>query len=355
MTNKVLMVGPSLDAWGGIATVENNILRSMESSPYELLFVSTMVDGSTTRKLLHFAQSLIKIQQGLSRVGLCHVHMALGMSFLRKYLVCRMAYRSDVPYILHIHEGDFDARFNELSQKDRRRLCWLFSHAACMVVLSEKWKNYFAARFGVDSIKVLENSVPVPKKINRNKDYKKFIFLGRMCPKKGVDSLLRASALLKERFSGFHVYIAGDGEELEKYHSLASELGLLDSEVSFLGWVDSDLKERLFSECGTLILPSSAEGLPMCVLEAMAHGCVVISTRVGALPELIDQGVNGYLYDYGDTEKMVDLMLSCILNSAEVSIVASRGRKTVLESYSLDIYRNKLSAIYEEVMLCNEA
>lgn len=346
MSNGVLMVGPALDSWGGVATVEKNILSAMESSSWDLSFVSTMEDGSAAHKVARFSRALLEIRKQLAVVDLCHVHMALGMSFRRKFLVCRMAYQKGVPFLLHVHEGDFVSLYDALSAADKERVTWMFAHARCVIVLSEEWKRYFAAKFHLDTIEVLENAVSVSSKAATDRDFKKFLFLGRMCPKKGVDTLLRSSKLLAEHTADFHVYIAGGGEKLESYRSLASDLGLLDSQVSFLGWADEVMKERLFAECGSLVLPSRAEGLPMCVLEAMAHGCVAIATRVGALPELIQHGGNGFLYDYGDLEALAGLMHACMNNQEMAASVGDAGRHTIIERYSLDAYRSRLERLY---------
>ena len=142
--------------------------------------------------------------------------------------------------------------------------------------------------------------------------------------------------------------LAGGGEELESYQQLANELGV-GRNVEFLGWADDLMKARLSDECLTSVLPSDAEGLPMCVLESMAAGCASIATRVGGLPSLIDDGVNGLLVEPRDPEGLAKAMSRCIEAPDWARMIAQRGRQTIIERYSMKAYLKKLESIYEKV------
>ena len=107
LASRVLMVGPDIDAMGGVATVERNILDAVASTDRKVTFVATMADRSKLGKILLFLKALGEVQAQLHKVDVCHVHTALGMSYRRKYLVCRLAARACVPYVLHVHEGGF--------------------------------------------------------------------------------------------------------------------------------------------------------------------------------------------------------------------------------------------------------
>ena len=347
MESRVLMVGPDVNAMGGVATVERSILDVVASTNYRVDFVATMADRSNLGKVLLFLKALGTIREQLREADICHVHTALGMSFRRKYLVCRMAAKAGVPYVLHVHEGDFENLYEAMSTEGRAKVEWMMGYAAKVIVLSDEWGAYFRSKFGLKNISVLENAVFVPESVSARKDPSKFYYLGRMCPRKGIDTLLRATRSLIPVHPEVRVLLAGGGEELETYKQMATELGI-DGNVEFLGWADDEMKTRLVDECLTSVLPSNAEGLPMCVLESMAAGCASIATSVGGLPSLIDDGVNGLLVSPRDPIGLAEAMAKCIESPEWARRVAAKGRQTIIARYSMEGYLAKLENIYEE-------
>ena len=348
LASRVLMVGPDIDAMGGVATVERNILDAVASTGRKVTFVATMADRSKLGKVLLFLKALGEVQTRLHEVDVCHVHTALGMSYRRKYLVCRLSARACVPYVLHVHEGDFENLYEAMTAEERAKVDWMMNNAARVIVLSDEWDNYFKSKFGLENTVVLENAVFVPKTVSAHKNPSMFYFLGHMCPRKGVDILLRATQRLAINHPGVKVLLAGGGGELEHYKHMAVELGVEDN-VEFLGWADDNLKARLVDECLTSVLPSNAEGLPMCVLESMAAGCVSIATGVGGLPSLIDNRENGLLVEPRDPAGLADAMAKCIENPDWARRIAARARQTIADRYSMEGYLSKLENIYEEV------
>ena len=347
MADKVLMIGPSTEAWGGIATVEKNIIQAAAMAGRPIRFVPTMRDGSKIGKIIFFAGAYIRIAlYDLNRCDVCHIHMALGMSYRRKYLICRIADMRGIPYILHVHEGDFENLYEAMQTSEQRKVRWMLKSASSVIALSDEWKEYLVRKFDLNNVVVLENAVFVPNINDGSHDVSRFLFLGRLCYKKGLDTLLEATSILRKKYPGVEVNIAGGGDEIEGYRSLASKLGV-EKNVCFLGWADEQEKRRLFSSCGTLVLPSRAEGLPMCVLEGMANGCAVIATRVGGIPSLIANGDNGLLIEPHNPERLANAMEYCIENPRQVSRIAQNGRQTIIRRYSMNTYLNKLDDIYE--------
>lgn len=354
MAKRILMVGPSINAMGGVATVERNILEAASMTRYDISFVATSADCSRLDKILLFLHALRKVKHYLGSCDICHVHMALGMSYRRKYIVCRAAMKAGVPYVLHVHEGDFENRYEKLVSPEQNRIRLMLERAAKVIVLSEEWKSYFVDKFGLENLVVLENSVFVPERVGNSKDSTKFFYLGRMCARKGVDVLLDATQILLTSHSEARVYFAGDGEKIDFYKAMAKDLGI-ENNVVFLGWADESMKKQLADKCLASVLPSNAEGLPMSVLEAMAEGCVAIATRVGGLPDLIENGQNGFLVDPGDSKGLARTMLQCIEYPDVALQIARNGRKTITEHYSMNKYIEKLEDLYEMLVEDNEA
>ncbi len=124
----------------------------------------------------------------------------------------------------------------------------------------------------------------------------KILFLGRLTHIKGLDLLIDALKGLQ----GLELTVAGDGLLREKLEADCAHKGL---SVSFLGYVEPQQRHRLLAETDLVVIPSRilpdgrTEGLPVVCLEAMAAGRVVVAARVGGISELIEDGVNGYLFE----------------------------------------------------------
>jgi len=133
--------------------------------------------------------------------------------------------------------------------------------------------------------------VPLPNKI-------KLLYVGRVSHEKGLFNLIRAlNQLVKNEGLDIELTICGTGPELSKLKSLSTEHGL-DGKILFNGFVNpGEELNDIYEKHHIFILPSISEGTPKVLLEAMAKGMPIIATRVGGIPDLIHDGINGILID----------------------------------------------------------
>lgn len=131
------------------------------------------------------------------------------------------------------------------------------------------------------------------------------VMVGRMVPLKGVDTLLRAMALVVRDRPAFRLEVAGDGESLPALKKLAEDLGV-DRNVQFLGEVRD--VAGLLARASLFVLPSLSEGISLTLLEAMARGLPVVATRVGGTPEVVAEGVTGLLVPPGAPAELAEAM-----------------------------------------------
>jgi glycosyltransferase involved in cell wall biosynthesis len=128
---------------------------------------------------------------------------------------------------------------------------------------------------------------------HEEEDY--LLYFGRLdWFQKGIDTLLRAVALLVAERPKLLLKVAGRGKDLERSRALAAELGI-ERHVSFLGPVSAAERERLFTGAQLLLMPSRFEGFGMVAAEAMAAGVPLIATTAGSLPEVISAPEGGVL------------------------------------------------------------
>ena len=158
--------------------------------------------------------------------------------------------------------------------------------------------------------------------------------------------LLRALAQMQD--ADWELVCAGDGE-VTKYQAMATELGLA-SRVRFLGWVDEDAALALLAKSDLLTLPSLNEGLPMAIIEAMAHGLPVIATPVGGIPELITPGRTGLLVPPADSDALATALRQLVADPELRHRMGADARTAWRERHVIEDYCRELGAVYDEVL-----
>ena len=116
-----------------------------------------------------------------------------------------------------------------------------------------------------------------------------------------------------------------------------------------MGWADFDKKLELLKKSSVLVLPSYNEGLPMAILEGMACGKAIISTTVGAIPEVVKEE-NGILIEPGDTEKLSEALITYCMNQETVEKIGKNNIALIHTKYSMDAMHQKLAQYYIDVM-----
>jgi len=171
------------------------------------------------------------------------------------------------------------------------------------------------------------------------KDERVFLCLGRLGFEKNLDVVLRAFQDVDAR-----LIIAGRGPARKKLEEMGKGLGLR-KKVSFAGYVRGELKPLYYSAADALISASTSETQAIVASEAMACGCPVIGADSLAIPEIVRDGKNGYLFEPGDSEGLSDL-LSSFTPSKEMRLNALKsGRR-----FSAERSTNKLEKLYKSLL-----
>ena len=187
------------------------------------------------------------------------------------------------------------------------------------------------------------------------------LFVGRIEPLKGLDTLLRAIALLREsgvqcQVPHFLVVIGGDpdasGEnltsEMARLQALSRELGLNDL-VLFLGKRAQDTLPYYYSAADVLIMPSHYESFGMVALEAMACGTPVVASQVGGLAFLVQDGQTGFAVPNGDVPALSDRLTRLLTDSALRETLGLQAA-AYARQYSWENIVDRLLAVYENVL-----
>ena len=196
---------------------------------------------------------------------------------------------------------------------------------------------------------VISNAVPVSD-LSNGSIVKKYdiLFVGRLTKAKGVDILLKAIKIIKEKYQKeIRAAIVGKGYLDEELKGLVMELGI-EKEVEFLG-VRRDI-EKLMQSTKLFVLPSRWEGLPLTILEAMSSGVGIIATKVGGIPEVIENGKEGILISPEDPGVLAKAITE-LLTDEELRIrLGVNAFKKVKEKYSMEVYTKNIVEFYKSLI-----
>ncbi|MBN1939560.1 MAG: glycosyltransferase [Candidatus Aminicenantes bacterium] len=197
-------------------------------------------------------------------------------------------------------------------------------------------------------VRVIPNGVPIARLAGTRAASGRapvILFVGRLEWMKGVDILLRALAGMRK--TDVRLQVVGDGTLRQSLENLAAELGI-GERTEFLG-LRSEVGP-LMDRADCLALPSRWEGLPMVVLEAMSRGLPVVASSVGGVPEIITQGVSGWLVPPEDSEAMAATLASVLTNPALRRQVGRNARERIRQDFSIERMAQKTVALYAEII-----
>lgn len=157
--------------------------------------------------------------------------------------------------------------------------------------------------------------------------------VSRLAPQKGVGDFIKAAARLSGEKEGVVFLVAGDGPLRADLERRAGEENL-SGRLFFIG--ERQDVQIILPCLDVLVLASVTEGMPLTVLEALAAGCPVVATRVGGIPEVISDGVNGLLVSPGDAQGMAASILRLLEDPAASRKMGEEGRKRVAGSFTVD-------------------
>jgi glycosyltransferase involved in cell wall biosynthesis len=178
--------------------------------------------------------------------------------------------------------------------------------------------------------------------IDSDNDIGEYIgYAGRISPEKGVPVFLGAA----RNCENIPFKLAGDYQRIPNIPQTATE------NVEFLGNLGKEKLFEFYKNCRMLVMPSLwYEGFPGVILEAMAHGRPVVCSRIGGLPEIVEDGKTGLLFEPGNPDDLVE-KIQYLWERPEISIqMGNEGRKKVLKEYSQEKYYSRLMKVYEKAI-----
>jgi glycosyltransferase involved in cell wall biosynthesis len=172
-------------------------------------------------------------------------------------------------------------------------------------------------------------------------------WVGRMTGVKRTDDVLEALRLLRGRGVDAVLVLVGDGPDREHVERRASELGIVRS-CLFLGYQED--VSGWYRAFDAMILPSANEGTPVVVIEALAAGCPVVATSVGGVPDVVREGVDGFLVPPRDTEALAERLVRLAEDPELRARMGAAGRESVPSRYAVERLVGDIDELYRSLL-----
>lgn len=249
--------------------------------------------------------------------------------------------RTGVPFSFTMHAKDIcreSVNFEVLAHR-------MSAAAFCVTVCEEnaRWLRERCGEEAAERLHVLYNGIDLDKwrpSANPKKEPPLLLAIGRLVEKKGFDDFLRAMAILKATGAGFRAQLIGSGELEDNLKRMAAELGLGEC-LEFTGAMTQEAVRLRLSEASLLVAPcitgsdGNRDALPTVMLEAMACGVPCIGTDVGGLPEIVRDGVNGWIVAQRDPEAIARVIEEALSGPGLLARFGSAARQRAEEEFSL--------------------
>lgn len=283
--------------------------------------------GTLLRTLALFPKSVWLARQ-LEREGVRHLHahfathpatMALIISSLTK-----------IPFSFTVHAHDI--------QLDRSLLRWKIREARFIRSISELNRRFLEDLYpeARGKIEVIHVGVNLPPAVHPLPAEPRVLCVAAHKPYKGLPFLIEACRILRNEGVAFQCDIVGDGPMRAELEALNH-----DHVVSLVGPREENEVARMMDDCTLFVLPSiiapdgQMEGIPVALMEALAHARPAVSTRISGIPELVRDGVNGLLVEPGDARALADAMRALLEDRERAGAMGGRGREVVEREFEL--------------------
>ena len=366
---RILISGHLPPLLGGIATYYQSLMDSSLPQKVDLCFVQT---SPQTRKgaqsglfsfsnliwslkdIGRFAEAVIKHHPQLS-----HIATADGLSFAKHGVCVIIARLFGSRVLLHPHCG-----FSILYTDQPRWWQWFFRRIIHLtngvVTLSREWDQLISIVPGCP-VYYLPNAIDLTayraissehREVAKSSTQLRALYLGYLGQAKGSFDIIEAAKEIVSR----HMPVIFDlvGEELKKGDVIQLQNQIdqagLGSVVTLHPVATGSRKVEIFCDADIFIFPSYSEGMPIAVIEAMACGLPIIATRVGGVPEMVSDGVNGILIDPGRPDQIVGALQHLYENPDMRHSMKMNSYKTAFEKFDIEKLVPRLVSIYSKVL-----
>ncbi len=207
-------------------------------------------------------------------------------------------------------------------------------------------KQLIKGKLKYNKIQTIHNFIIQKEKTEKNEDEGYAFFFGRLSEEKGILNLIKAI----KNIENARLLVAGDGPE-KKYISEYINENKLQDKIQLLGYLNQEQIRNYIKKAKFVVVPSIwYENCPYSILETMEIGKPIIGSKIGGIPELIENNKNGFLYKYDDIKELEKNMKKLFDNKQLVDMQSKKSRELFEQNYIEEIYYNKIIKIYSSLI-----
>lgn len=333
---------------------ESNLVNSTFDCRYiNLTFADTLNDISkpSLKKIVRTFSFLSMLKKELKSFTPDLVYVtpnSSGFAFFKEYLIVRLLKRKKCRIVLHFHNKGISEKQDRLPY---RLLYPSFFKNTKLILLSKRLYSDVCRYVRECDVMYCPNGLPdnALETLVKKTRIPHILFLSNLYVAKGLDVLLDACVILKNRGLAFVCDIAGaptsDYDE-NSFRNRLKELGIDDC-VQYHGPVFGTDKAALYAEADIFVFPSMNEAFSLVVLEAMSNSLPVIASSQGGIPDMVCDAGNGFIIDGPDVQLYASKMQYLMENPELALRMGQSGRKIFEEKYSLEVFENNIVACLE--------
>ena len=291
------------------------------------------------------------------RIDILHAHLfEPSVIGLQAAMLARTPYR-----VMTRHYSNYHTRIDKHFHVKLDQLCTRLSHRVIAVSRHTAEHMIHDEGASADKIRTIHNGIDFGRvrlsgddavsRVRREfnaEDAFLLLVVGRLHPEKGYEYLFEAMADIVRRVRrNVLLLIAGKGTFEEEFRARVRSLGI-DSNVRFLGF-RADIPD-LMAASDLVVLPSVAEAFGLVLTEALYLGTPVVATRVGGIPEIVDDGTDGVLVPAGDSRSLADAIVTLLKDEGKRRGMAGKGRTKVIERFQFETMVRAYEGVYEELI-----
>lgn len=284
------------------------------------------------KKFIGYFIEAILLHNYMKKMKIGHVHIHFANPASTVAMIAKEF--GGIEYSISVHGPDefYNIKENLIREKVEGakfiRTISYFCNSQLMRESNPKyWNKFNIVRCGIDlnqfkSIEKIEN------------DIFNIVCVGRLTPSKGQTILLEAVKKIKKQAKNFKLILVGGGEDFEIIKEKIEKENL-NEYIELKGPVSHETVKEILKGADVFVLPSFAEGVPVALMEAMATGIPVISTKIAGIPELIEDYKDGFLVEASNEIQLAELLINLINKKIDLNEIKKNARKKIEEKYNI--------------------
>jgi glycosyltransferase involved in cell wall biosynthesis len=362
--NIAILVSGFPPKWlGGTEIATYNIAKYLTKIGHEVHVITLLDEGLPKKEIkeefyihrikLHSKVPFISIIVYMKDVFACIKEIQPDVVHCQNLAVGWMAFIIKIflkyPYVIYGRGSDIytNYRFKNTILK------LVIKNANAVVVLTKDMKKE-VSKIHSREIFVIPNGISINNygenqsdDIYHSNNEKIILYVGTLRSIKGINYLIEAMKIISQNCLNTKLLLVGDGEERKSLENLVDELDL-NQHITFVGRVSNEDVPKYMAASDVFVLPSLSEGFPNVILEAMASGLPIVTTKIRGLPEIVKDGINGFLVEPENPGEIAENVIY-LLKNTEIAHTISENNKKDVEQYA---WENVVKEIESTYLIC---